>query len=152
VTCHEGPRSVSPGQLSPGVGNLSGKEEQWSDTLESLENEDQSLWKMTKRVVRVPTPSAPLQFPEGLSLSHSERDALADSVEAHFQPVNCQSEPEVIEMVNEVMRAYKYAPASEPKLTSPSKVQQAIRGPKVGKAPGPNGIPNKVLRHLSSAR
>jgi hypothetical protein len=51
-------------------------------------------------------------------------------------------------MVNEAMHAYQYAPASEPKLTSPSEVQQANRGLKVGKPPGPNGIPNRVLRHL----
>jgi hypothetical protein len=36
------------------------RNEQWSDTLESLDSEDQSLWKMTKRVMRVPTPSPPL--------------------------------------------------------------------------------------------
>jgi hypothetical protein len=29
---------------------------EWSDALKSLGSEDQSLWKMTKRVVRVPTP------------------------------------------------------------------------------------------------
>jgi hypothetical protein len=41
----------------------------------------------------------------------------------------------VIEMVSEAMRAYEYAPASEPKLTSPSEVLQAIKGLKVGKDP-----------------
>jgi len=40
-------------------------------------------------------------------------------------------------------------PASEPKLTNPVEVQEAIRGLKVGKAPGPNGIPNRALKHLS---
>jgi hypothetical protein len=53
----------------------------------------------------------------------------------------------VIEVVNETMLAYEYAPASELKLTSLSEVLQAIRGLKVDKAPGPNGKPNKVLRH-----
>jgi len=33
--------------------------DQWSATLESLDPEDQSLWRMTKRVMRVPTPSPP---------------------------------------------------------------------------------------------
>jgi hypothetical protein len=84
-----------------------------------------------------------------LSLSDSEKaEALADSLEAQFQPVNDPSDPAVIEMVDEAMRAYEYAPASEPKLTSSSEVLQAIMGLKVGKAPGPNGIPNRVLRHL----
>jgi hypothetical protein len=62
--------------------------------------------------------------------------------------VNDPSDPAVIDIVNEAMRAYVYAPASEPKLTSPSEVLQAIKGLKVGKALGPNGIPNRVLRHL----
>jgi len=51
-------------------------------------------------------------------------------------------------VVNEAMRAYSFAPASEPKLTNPTEVQDAIRGLKVGKAPGPDGIPNRALKHL----
>jgi hypothetical protein len=102
-----------------------------------------------KRVMRVPTPSPPLLVPGGLALSDSEKaEALTDSLEAQFQLVNDPSDPAVIEMVNKAMRAYEYVPASEPKLTRPSEFQQAIRGLKVGKAPGPNSIPNKVLRHL----
>jgi len=41
-----------------------------------------------------------------------------------------------------------FAPASEPKLTNPVEVQDAILGLKVGKAPGLNDIPNRVLKHL----
>jgi len=33
--------------------------DQWSATLESLGPKDQSLWRMTKRVISVPTPSPP---------------------------------------------------------------------------------------------
>jgi hypothetical protein len=54
------------------------------------------------------------------------------------------SDPAVIEATC----AYEYVPSSEPKLTSPSEVLEAIRGLKVGKAPGPNGVPNRFLRHL----
>jgi hypothetical protein len=36
----------------------------------------------------------------------------------------------------------------KPKLTNPMEVQDAIRGLKVGKAPGPNGLPNRALKHL----
>jgi hypothetical protein len=125
------------------------RNEEWSDTLESLDSEDQSLWKMKNRVMRIPTPSPPLQVLGGLSLSDSEKaEALADSLETQFQPMNDPSDPAVIQMVNEVMRAYEYAPASEPKLSSPLEIQQAIRCLKVRKAPGQNGIPNTVLRHL----
>jgi hypothetical protein len=60
------------------------RNDQWSDALEYLCSEDQSLWKRRKRVMRVPTPSPPLQGP-GLDLSDSEKaEALADSLEAQF--------------------------------------------------------------------
>jgi hypothetical protein len=74
---------------------------QWGDALESLCSEDQSLWMMTKRVMRVPTPSPPLQGPGGLALSDSERaEALADSLEAQFQPVDDPSDPAFTESVD----------------------------------------------------
>ena len=43
------------------------RNDQLSATLESLNPEDQSLWKMTKRVMRVPNPSPPLVTPRGTS-------------------------------------------------------------------------------------
>ena len=46
------------------------------------------------------------------------------------------------------LRSYFMAPASEPKLSNPKEVQAAIRGLNVSKAPGPNGIPNRALKHL----
>jgi len=41
-------------------------------------------------------------------------------------------------------------PVSEPKLTSPSEVLQAIKGLRVGKAAGPNGVQKRVLKYLSN--
>ena len=99
--------------------------------------------------MRIPTPSPPMVTPGVLALSASEKaEALADSLEVQFQTANDPSVPAVIEEVNEAMRAYSFAPASEPKLTNPAEVQDAIRGLKVGKAPGPDGIPNRALKHL----
>ena len=46
------------------------------------------------------------------------------------------------------MPSYSFAPATEPKLTNPTDVQGAIRGLTVGKAPGPDGIPNRALKHF----
>ena len=62
--------------------------------------------------------------------------------------MNDPSVPTVIEVVNETMRAYSFAPAIEPKLTNPTEVQDAIRCLKVGKAPGPDGISKSALKHL----
>ena len=46
--------------------------DQWSATLESLDPADQSLWKLTKRVMRVPTPSS-TGHTKGVSLSRAQR-------------------------------------------------------------------------------
>jgi hypothetical protein len=62
--------------------------------------------------------------------------------------VDDPSDPAFTEMVDVAMRAYNYAPASEPTLTTPSEVIKAIKGLKVGKAPGLKSTPNRVLRHL----
>jgi hypothetical protein len=42
----------------------------------------------------------------------------------------------------EVAPSYFLTHASKPKLTNPDEVQEAIRGLKIDKVPGPNGIPN----------
>jgi hypothetical protein len=70
-------------------------------------------------------------------------------LETPFQPVSDPSVPAVIEVVNVAMRTYSLAPASEPKITNPTEVQDAIQGFKFGKAPGPNGVPNRALKHLA---
>jgi hypothetical protein len=44
------------------------RKEQWSATIESLDPEDQSPWKMTKRLMRVPTPP-PVVTQGGIALS-----------------------------------------------------------------------------------
>jgi hypothetical protein len=46
------------------------------------------------------------------------------------------------------MIAYEYAPASEPKFTRPSEVQEAITELMFCKAQDPNVIPNRALKHL----
>ena len=92
-----------------------------------------------------------------LSLSDLEKaEALADSLEAQFQPMTVPSLPAVIDNhinVNHdvALRSYFLTPASERKLTNPDEVHEAIRGLKVVKAPGPNGIPNRALKYLPPA-
>jgi hypothetical protein len=121
---------------------------QWCGTLDILDPDDQSLWKFTSRAVRIPTLPHPLVTPAGTGLCDPEKaEALADSLESQLRPVNVPSDPAVIEKVAEALQAYSYAPASEPKLTNPMDVRDAIRG-KVAEAPGSNGFPKKVLKHF----
>ena len=92
---------------------------------------------------------SPLVNPGGIALSDSEKaEALADNLEAQFQPVTDPSLPAVIEMVDVALRSYFISPASEPQLTTPDEVHEAIKSLKVSKAPGPKGLPNRALKHL----
>jgi hypothetical protein len=112
---------------------------------------DQSLWRMTKRVMRVPTPSPSLVIcgGGGIALSDSEKaEALADSLGAQFQPVTVHLVPAVIEMVEMALESYFQTPASKPKLTGPKEVHEAVRSLKLGKALGSNGTLNRTLKHL----
>jgi hypothetical protein len=69
-------------------------------------------------------------------------------LETQFQPVPDASFPVVIKIADVALRSYSMTPASVPKLTYPEESQEAIRGLKASKAPGPNSIPNRALIHL----
>jgi hypothetical protein len=49
-------------------------------------------------------------------------------METQFQPVTDPSVPAVIEMDDVALRPYHMTCTSEPKLTNPDEVQEAIRG------------------------
>jgi hypothetical protein len=61
------------------------RKDQCSSMLESLDPLGRLLWKMTRWVMRIPTPLPPLVTPLGLALLDYEKaEALADSLEAQF--------------------------------------------------------------------
>ena len=87
--------------------------------------------------------------PGGITLSDSEKaEALADNLVTQFPLVTDPSMPAVIEIIDVALRSYFLSPASEPQLITPDEVHEAIKGLKISKAPGPNGIPNSALKHL----
>jgi hypothetical protein len=58
------------------------RNDKWSATFESLDAEDQSLWRMTNHVMIVPTPSHPLFTQGGITLLDSEKaESLSESLE-----------------------------------------------------------------------
>jgi len=68
--------------------------------------------------------------PGEIALSESEKaKALADNLEAQFQPVTDPPVPAVIETVDVTLRSYLLSPASEPltRFTKPSGVSRSAR-------------------------
>jgi len=95
---------------------------QWSNTLESLDTGDQQSWKIIRQVLRIPTESSSLPTLGRLALSDSDKaEALADNLEAQFQPVNNTSVPASLTF-NKEMQAYSLAPANEPWFKTPLEV------------------------------
>ena len=83
---------------------------------------------------------SPCGHPGGIALPDSEKaEVLADNLETQFHPVTDPSVPAVNEMVDVALRSYFMTPGSEPKLTNPDEVQEAMKGLKVSKAQGQNG-------------
>jgi len=91
--------------------------------------------------------SLPAWIPQGELLSEPQKaEALADNLEAQIQPVTDRS---VRQLLRRLTWCWGLTSYSEPQLTTPDEVHEAIRGLKVSKAKGPNGIPpNRTMKHL----
>jgi len=87
---------------------------------------------------------SPLVTPGGVALSDSEKaEALADNLEAQFQPVTDPSVPAVIEKVDVALRSYLVSPASEPKLTTPRRGSGSHQGSQGQQGSGPKRYPEQ---------
>ena len=82
---------------------------------------------------------------ENCCLGRRASEALVDSLEAQFKRINDTSE---LAVIDNVMRACCFVPAIEPELTYSSEFKDVIRCLKVWKAPGPNGIPERAVKHF----
>ena len=91
------------------------RNDKWSAILESLDPKDESLRRITKRLMGVPHSISPLDTPRGFALSESEKvEALVDNLETQFHPVTDPSVTAVIEIVDVALRSYFLSLASEP--------------------------------------
>jgi hypothetical protein len=65
-----------------------------------------------------------------------------------FQPVTDPSVPAITKTVGVTLRSYFLTTVRETKLNNTNEIHEAVRGLKVSKVPGANGIPNRALKHL----
>jgi len=97
--------------------------------------------------MRVPTLSPPLVTPgESLFQTLRKPKTLPTVWRLSFRPVTDPWAQAEIEMVDVAM-----TPASEPTLTNPEEVQEAIRGLKVSQGSGPERYPEQGLEESPTA-
>lgn len=124
----------------------------WTQKLESLKTEDQSLWQLTKRLMRIPTKSPPLHGMYGLAYSNQEKaNALADTLESTFTPHDDPSDIDKIRQAENQIRRFKHLESDLEEViqTTPAEIRQALDKLKTRKAPGLDQIPNAALKELS---
>lgn len=125
---------------------------QWDHTVESLETQDLSLWRMTKALLKIPDKCPPLHGKHGMAYSNEDKaNAMADTLEETFTP---NDNPSNIDKIEEVERAvyllkHMQTPIMDMTLCSPKEVLSIINTLNNKKAPGLDGIPNLALKRLS---
>lgn len=129
------------------------KNKEWDTKVEELKTQDGSVWKMTKALLGNKITIPPLETNNGRMAYRplDKANALADVLEEAFQPNEDPSDINHNATVQHfVQRALAKLPNDAPKMTTVEEIRTVVRKLKLKKAPGPDGIQNTVLRHLSN--
>jgi Reverse transcriptase (RNA-dependent DNA polymerase)/Endonuclease-reverse transcriptase len=124
----------------------------WEKRVSSLQLKDESIWRLTKQLLRIPSKSPPLHGVHGLAYSNKDKaNALADTLERTFTPHNDPSNIDKIEEVEEQVDDFitNHVSLDDFFQTSSAELQRVISKLKSKKAPGLDGIPNAALKELS---
>jgi hypothetical protein len=110
---------------------------------------DYSLWKATKRLKRVTTPSLPLRTPQGTwARSNLEKaQAFADHLASVFQPHPPGPDPAADEPLHQLLETPYQLDLPIPRLTR-TEIQTAILSLHPKKSPGYDLITSQILQAL----
>lgn len=127
--------------------------ESWERKLESLNDDENDLWKMAKALRNERTKLPPLKSRSGKTLldSKSKAEEFATELEETFQPNKSHSIHEKLHRIVEEKEAKKRrATTAHPALpiATKSEIEAIIKNLKVKKAAGIDRIPNQALKHL----
>ena len=126
------------------------RESRWTDLVESLDTEDNSLWRLSKALRSAKSAPRPLHGRNGLVYSDTNKaEAFADHLEDQFSP-NYQGIDinHVSNTHNFVRRALRCEPNTHIRHATFKEVADHIRHQKNRKAPGHDGITNRALKNL----
>lgn len=129
------------------------RSEQWDAKLESLEeNSNSDLWRVAKAIRNKNSPMPPIHGASGIVYTEAEKaDVFAENLERQCSPNFDNADLDHIERVEADVRARLASADANRHLlpASPEEVKQLINRTRERKAPGPDGITNKVLKSLS---
>lgn len=127
------------------------REGRWDEAVGKLNFEDQSVWRMTKKLLNKPTPSPPLQGKTHLACSTRDKaEVLAESLADQFTPnppsgITPRVEAEVAAYIVEHPATDQLA-AVVP-ITG-DEIADIVEELKKGKAPGEDGITNEAIQKV----
>ncbi|GFS64172.1 probable RNA-directed DNA polymerase from transposon BS [Trichonephila clavipes] len=123
----------------------------WEDELRALDPDDGSLWEMSKELRKKKSPVYALNGQGGIAHTDSDKaEVIACSLEKQFQENNITHSSDFI--INRVVENYflnenNFDAPSPPPM--PSEVLNYIKKAQIKRAPGREGITNKILRNLT---
>ncbi|CAH4015964.1 unnamed protein product [Pieris brassicae] len=125
----------------------------WETTVDVATTDWVRLHRLCRSLNGQRDPVRPLKHHDGSYIysASSRAELFADHLETQFQP-NPAKDPvraRRIETAAEDLMRQRIPAEEDPIYISPSAVFRAARSLKARKAPGPDGIPNLALRHLS---
>lgn len=126
------------------------RNDRWSGTLESLEDEGKSPWQIARALRKKSTAVPPIHGPTGIVYSDIDRaETFADRPELQTSPDFTHANLDHIEYVEKhVRRALQHSDNTIPKHITPAETRALLDRLPIHKAPGPDCIPNKALRSL----
>lgn len=121
----------------------------YKNYVKDINPNDSSLWQATKRILRSPTVIPPLQSNGALYQNDLEKcEVFADYFEEAFTPNNIVDQ-RTNDLVLEHLESPELTAELPIKFSSPQEIKQFISKLPLKKAPGPDLIPNVVLKNLT---
>lgn len=122
----------------------------WEETVQKLNFKDCSIWKMSKKLQRIPESDPPIKGKYNIATSNQDKaNILAQTLSESFipNPENDETDP-ILEAVEEFLIKIKDYPDNIEPITIEELHEIAHKLPEK-KAPGQDGITNLVIKNMS---